>query len=518
MAKTKLSISLIKESIPLNEVIKAHTPQMELPHGKILYYQNNQPKKPKWLNNFFGNDVVDEGALLTKSAAAVILYQVNVEEQASRIFAVCFGFGKTLLKSNVTERRFGLRVTLNSVDPEKLRSIDINSMEAIPLNNRIQSSALSSIGNFNIDADKDMLKSVTGKTTNEELNGTLSGAESLSVSTDKKYNDMDDILRHCYTLYKSDRYKYNGFDWVDQIQAIKDSAKIKELNNRLIETLNSETPENIWTSIPEVVDYDITDSFQLKSDKNHDDLSIDIIKSEYPGGFTSSNVKSRKIKCLDATGSVMKSWSIYRCLYADFVIDNHQYLLNDGKWYEVELNYVRSVQDFYENVQLSDLPLPDYQWENEKKYNDETCKKYPGQYFLMDRKTIRQGGTPIEFCDIYTINKQFVHVKKYSGSCVLSHLFLQGLVSADNFFDLSYRQKANEKLEEAFKVSEEDISANDYEVVFVIAQKDLNADNRPNIPFFSKVSFKSVVSQLKRYGYKVSIKGIKITDRVEGGI
>lgn len=50
MEKTKLSISLIKEGIPLTGVVKANTPQMGQPHGKILYYQNNQPAKPKWLN------------------------------------------------------------------------------------------------------------------------------------------------------------------------------------------------------------------------------------------------------------------------------------------------------------------------------------------------------------------------------------------------------------------------------------------------------------------------------------
>ena len=515
MAKTKISISLIKESVPLDMVVKAGVPQLQLPNGQFLFYKSNQPVRPKWLDNFLGAAVVEE-ALLSKSVSAVILYQVDVGERVSRIFAICFGFGKSLLVSSVIERRFGLLVTLNSVGSDKLRSVDINSMEAVPLNNRIQSSALSSIGNFNIDVDKDLLKSVTGKTNDEEMNGTLSGADSLSVSTDKRYDEMDDFLRHCYALYKSNRYREAGFDWIDQIQAIKDTAKIEELNNRLIETLNSDEPVNVWTSIPEIVDYHSMGAFRLVSDTIYDDLSIDVIKSEFPNGFTLGNVKSRKVDYLNTDGSVMRSWSVYRCLYADFAENDHQYLLNDGKWYEVELDYVRSVQDFYNSVDLSKLPMPAYQWKDEADYNRHACEEHPDRYFLMDRKTIRLGGSPIEFCDIYTIDKQFVHVKKYSGSSVLSHLFLQGFVSASNFFDLSYRQKANEILQDPFKVSEGSISASDYEVIYVIAKKGIHDGERPEIPFFSKVSFKSIVSQLKRYGYKVSLQGINITYE-EGG-
>lgn len=144
-------------------------------------------------------------------------------------------------------------------------------------------------------------------------------------------------------------------------------------------------------------------------------------------------------------------------------------------------------------------------------YNQEVCKSNPQRYFLMDRKTIRMGGTPIEFCDIYTSDRQFVHVKKYSGSSVLSHLFFQGAVSAENFFNKEYREKVNEKLEDGFKVPTERITSSDYEVVFAIAKDNLQEGERPEIPFFSKVSFRSVVSRLRNFGYKVTLKGINRT-------
>lgn len=49
MAKTKLSISLIKEGIPINRVLKTDIPSLTLANGLILYYKNNQPVSPKWV-------------------------------------------------------------------------------------------------------------------------------------------------------------------------------------------------------------------------------------------------------------------------------------------------------------------------------------------------------------------------------------------------------------------------------------------------------------------------------------
>lgn len=514
MAKTKLSISLIKEGIPIGNVLKPGMPSLTLANGLTLYYKNNQPVSPKWVNSFLKGEHVGSESLQSKSVSAVILYQINVGEDVRRIFAVCFGFGRTLLESNVVEKRFGLLATLNSIDADKLRSVDINSMEAVPLNNRIQSSALAEIRNFNIDVDRDLLKSVTGKVSEGDLAGTVSGADTLSVSTDKSYDELEELLTLCYHLYKSDHYRDAGFDWIDQIQEIKDKTLIERLDELLLEEFNSANPTHIWTSIPEIIDYYSLESFKLKTDNIYDDLSISVLREEYGNNLSLNDIKKKKVTCLNVEETPVRNWSVYRCLYADLIFEGHQYLLNDGKWYEVDQDYVCKVRQYYEEATLSDIPMLDYKFKDEKDYNDAVCKEYSDRYCLMDRRTILQGGNPIEFCDIYSRDKQFIHVKKYNGSSVLSHLFFQGYVSAENFFDLEYRKKANKLLGDDFQVPETGtISASEYEVVFAIAKDNLQEGERPEIPFFSKVSFRSVSSRLKHYGFRVSIKGINRTFR-----
>lgn len=136
----------------------------------------------------------------------------------------------------------------------------------------------------------------------------------------------------------------------------------------------------------------------------------------------------------------------------------------------------------------------------------------PERYCLMDRNLIMFGGSRIEFCDLYSSERQMIHVKKYTGSSVLSHLFMQGLVSAESFLDKEFRALVNEKLGNEFTVPErdEDFSVSDYEVVYVIASRHIREDGKPQIPFFSKVSLHAAVKQLRRLKYRVSIKGVRL--------
>lgn len=63
MAKTKLSISLIKEGIPIGNILKLCIPLLTLANGLILYYKNNQPVSPKWVNSFLKGEYVGLGSL-----------------------------------------------------------------------------------------------------------------------------------------------------------------------------------------------------------------------------------------------------------------------------------------------------------------------------------------------------------------------------------------------------------------------------------------------------------------------
>lgn len=512
MAKTKLSILLIKEGINQEQVIKNGTLYMDLHNGNKLYYKVMPERSPKWVDSFFGDTIPADNPLKGRSVSAVILYDIEVEEGTHRIFAVCFGHGRSLLNSNVVERRFGLITTLSAVKPDHLRSIDVSTLDSIPLNSRVQASNLASIENFNIDIEKDLLKSVAGKSEQENVEGLLSGTDSLSLSTENTYNNISEILRSCYSLYKSDEYKTN-FEWVDQIQTIKDKELVEQLDNEMLARLHENEVENVWFSMPEIIDWEVVDYFKLKSENQYADIDISILKDEYSENLrTIKELKNIHVKCVDADNNVKKKWSVYRCIYADITYEGQQYLLNDGKWFKVNAQFAEKIEDNYNAISVCPLPLPEYAHENEKEYNETVSNAEPENYFLMDRNLVEYGGNRIEFCDLYSSGRQFIHVKKYAGSSVLSHLFMQGLVSAESFLDSEFRRLVNQKMANGFSVPvpPDEFSASNFEVVYVIVEKRVENDGRPHIPFFSKVSLNAVVKRLQRLKYKVSIKGIKL--------
>lgn len=75
----------------------------------VLYVRRSKPRKPRWLP-YFENLVAFAGAgALTASAAAVLLVK-----RKTRLYAVTFGYGRSLLADGAVEERFGLKATLNA--------------------------------------------------------------------------------------------------------------------------------------------------------------------------------------------------------------------------------------------------------------------------------------------------------------------------------------------------------------------------------------------------------------------
>ena len=120
----------------------------------------------------------------------------------------------------------------------------------------------------------------------------------------------------------------------------------------------------------------------------------------------------------------------------------------DGDFFEVTADYMGGLDAMLNKVPefTGNLPQSGSKW-SEDRYNKEASKK-PGR-LLLDKKTIRltYRTTPIEVCDILTSAKDLIHVKRKLNSSSLSHLFSQGLVSADlMLMSEEFRRKVRERI------------------------------------------------------------------------
>jgi uncharacterized protein (TIGR04141 family) len=133
----------------------------------------------------------------------------------------------------------------------------------------------------------------------------------------------------------------------------------------------------------------------------------------------------------------------------------------------------------------------------------------------LDKKLVYDGGPDkMEVCDILTRTGGFIHVKHRGSSSTLSHLFTQGLNSAERFLqDPDFREKAKEiassvdpEFATFFPQARPDPDA--HQISFVVITRS-NRDTLLTLPFFSVVSLRAAALRLRALGFKVSIAAVR---------
>lgn len=516
----KLSIYLIKQEYSsLEDIFKDHEKLESENINNVgdFYFGDSHVSPPSWIKKFFGsffdnNTDSDNLKIFTASSKAVFLATVE-----NRIFALAFGYGHTLLKPGVWEERFGLKVALNVIDAENLRSIDKKNMSIIPKLSKEQMTKDGTFADFRVDVEQDLIQGITGKTKNEDFGQTITGKDALSLSVKIDVSSIKDFLKDCYTRYNSDEYK-KEFAWIDQVAEIKDLKTVENLDNQLLEKIQNESFDKTWMAIPEILTWEDVSEFKFKQESFGDDIDLPtylgFLSDEEKQELSIEILKRHFVDCISASSDEnMHSWKVYNCLYCEIKNESQMHILSNGKWYQIENNFAKEVFDSFDSFkkQPVGVSLPECnQNEHEDKYNERVAGEVEN-ICSMDRQLVPHGGVGpgIEFCDLLTKDRKLIHVKHYGASSVLSHLFSQGLVSGELLLsDEEFREKLNTKLDELGKSdhklsnTSEKPRTSDYEIVFAIISK---SDSDLDIPFFSKVNIRNAKKRLDMLNYKVSL-------------
>ena len=223
MSKIALSISLVKEGVPDESVIKnAGTTHCSIENIGVLYFKDSNQKQARKIMDFFGAKY-PEGQngepvpnLYTANVQAVLVVKRQIDN-VLRTFLVTFGFGRNLINADCIQEKFGMLVVLNSIAPETVRSVDVNILESVPMHDRMQSSKLSKINTFNLNSERDLLRVVTGNTQaayKSRLGDSVTGSDTLKVSIDVTIDDLPNRLDEIYHIYQQTSYKDN-FSFID---------------------------------------------------------------------------------------------------------------------------------------------------------------------------------------------------------------------------------------------------------------------------------------------------------------
>ena len=522
MSKTRsFSIYLLKEGYVATNSLKDSNSlgdpiaQHNLPTGSSLYIADNDFRPPWWKSYFSIQQNINQAL-----KGAIVFLPVK-----NRCFALTFGHVSHNLEEASYEYDFGLRVTLNSVDPDKLKSLD-----SIEPNNarqqRIQLPIGSDLTYFDFDGDSTILKNLAGKVKEEykKLFKQVSGSSSIRISSDVGSEGLMELCEKLLVIYDSKEY-LTKFPGIHNISPVKDPKIVSRLNEKLVNAMRTKE-DNVILTLPTIVDHNeeicaifsgvgtglvyydifIDKYYEYLEERSfrYQDLDIEVLKRHQliltnEEGQSKGNAHS----------------SIFKCLIFDTALDQETkvYHLCDGNWYEVNSNYISELSSYLDPL-CKDSSLPNYKHSREEYFNSEVSED--SQFMIcLDKTNISpKGQKALEPCDIFEVIGDIAamhHIKISTVSSKLSHLFAQGLNSiellrgsesaVENFKKLIKEELIKKKDPKAeYGTFEKPIENKKFKVFFqIITHKDKNKKSK-NLPLFSRISLKNTMKKLRVMG------------------
>ena len=510
-----LAIHLIKKGLTAQDAIRAksklsrHSLKLSPEVTGELFVKTPPRRRPTWAQ-FFDGFVSESEFGWVGSSSAVLLVPID-----ERLFGITFGQGRYMLAPECSEDQFGLVVALNSIADGEFRSIDKKIFDAIARRTREQAGRFAAVREFGMDTEKDLLRAVTGRSSDEELGSLISGGDSLSVHIKTRITDLPDLLERYGTKSRQRAYR-KKYPWIDQISPITNKELKRKLDSEMLSMIRARQLDQCWLAPPAMMDwtrdrgfaygrpikYDIVQDIHLKS-------FLETVKN--PDAIEQADLDRRRIVIIGENDEPRDHWAVYRCLNCELEYKGDTYVLSDGRWYRVATDFVAQINQYYSTIPRFDVPLPEYQGGHEKDYNQGVVVRNDN-FANLDRDLIQIGRDSIEFCDLFSLTKDLIHVKRYAGSGVLSHLFNQGLVSAEYFqMDEGVRGIVSKKLPAKFQIIDtaRRPTPEEYRVVFAIISQ---SAGDLTLPFFSRVSARHVIKRLELIGYRVALAKISFSD------
>lgn len=520
MSKTRsFSIYLLKEGFVATNSLKDSNSlgdpiaQHNLPTGSSLYIADNDFRPPWWKSYFSIEQNINQAL-----KGAIVFLPVK-----NRCFALTFGHVSHNLKEESYEYDFGLRVTLNSVDPDKLKSLD-----SIEPNNarqqRIQLPIGSDLAYFDFDGDSTILKNLAGKVKEEykKLFKQVSGSSNIRISSDIPAEGLGGLCEELLIIY--DRAEYlTKFPDIHNISPVKDPVTINKLNEKLIDSVRSKE-DGVTLTLPTIVDYN-DELCAIFLGAGTSEICYDISIDKYY-----EYLKAQDFECQDLDIEVLKRhqltltngegqpkgsghFSIFKCLIFDVALDKdlEVYHLCDGNWYEVNKSYISELTSYLDPL-CKDSSLPNYNDTREENFSRSVAENNPFM-ICLDQTNISPKGQ-LEPCDIFEVMGDVAamhHIKISTVSSKLSHLFAQGLNSiellrgsesaVENFKKLIKEELIKKKDPKAeYGTFEKPIENKKFKVFFqIITHKDKNKKSL-NLPLFSRISLKNTMKKLRVMG------------------
>lgn len=443
---------------PTYDKLKKHDFEVEGCDCRFVYFEQKAAKKnPPWLE--FTNEKLPADQKITfnhtsKSPNGLLLIKVE-----GRVLAAAFGRSAgSYLHDESLELDFGIKTAMNMCGNEEIRQTKTQSTSITTTHIDRQVSKPSDSYMFGLSEAED-LKFISAHM-KADKNITLQGRDSLTLKVigDQKLS-WTKLIKQCRTfLSEFDKREYvNLFpNFKNFKQASPDDEM--ECDNALLEVINAKQFGKIQLSIPQFLsddEYSFSYTNSPKKENNiyaymEPDHLIDVLKIGKEK-IDIKKLKSKKVYAYSPTEDRVLSylkWSIYKCIIFEHKIGDRCFLLNAGRWVEVDGDFYKEIVDFVENrlkvepceEALKDIDISDLKEKKnlERKFNDSAVLLLPNSVkFDRAKLKIGNGKKDKEFCDILDIAAdgivRIINCKPYKGASSVNYLFSQAKFYTESF-------------------------------------------------------------------------------------
>lgn len=533
-----LSIRLLRQGKKVDDALRDDHGLQERPaEGARLFVQQTSPEPPSWFSFIGEFSAAPLAQLQNMSCGAVVFVFVTSDppNPVTRSMALTFGSAWHALDPNAFERNFGLRVALNSTPRANLKGLDVATLDATTMQRRVQASRKSDLSDFGIDYQRDLLRLATGIPTDRAFAASLSGKDVLTLRTRTSRSDVMKKCKKALKLFGENHYK-KDYAWIDYISPVRDDDRIADLDALAFEELErlvAGSPSDLHLAFPDVISPNESHEIgyfgvglRPGSKETFLELAIDDYVGQLRAGRFSEIANMSEIKnshhvavIEDGRRNSEYKKRIYECFVYELTDAGRTYVLFAGDWYLVDPNFHAEVERDFKAV-LKPAFIPFTECESERELIAELDKN-PDLLNLDQVKISPVGatGANLEPCDFFSRTRQFIHLKDGHSSAPISHLWNQGVVAAEAFvrdegFRKTLRKEAIKRQNrKPRKTGFETILPDgrskpipaDYTIVFGIMRTPYAKSGALGLPFFSKVSLRSVVSRIQTMSYPVEL-------------
>lgn len=515
-----------KDALATGKDLKHRTIKDGLGFTGTLFFKLGDEHEPTWADlvsahlkgktDFFPS---------TQSISAVLFVRT-----ANGHYAYSFGIGgRSLLRRDACVPDFGKKVVLSIVDPKKLRSMDLRTMRDQPFLTRQHATRGAQLRSFGVDTLQDHLRAVTGEPLAQHsgLATRVTGADSLSYRAKLEFTDLGSRSDSFLTAFNSNAYKnVADFKWVDQVTVVRAPQLISVLDGLMLDLVKQQTFD---LSPLDMVDWANAPTFSFGENVPEEERLEFISASDLVAhfghnalnGLTINQLKDTAIYCFygnDVNHS--ERWSAYDCIELDLVHNGIQYTFGAGRWSLVEPNFLQTVNDFVNALKVNAPVLPiavlaqDGNAKGDKideaKYIVRICNGN-ANYAKIHKcgHDVSFGGNVVELCDVYDVNRNFIHLKVWSSSQTFSALAMQGTNASefltDNQFVRDSRGLIQHVKPQFAGALPDDFQPRDYRVVFGLIRRQAGT-----IPFFSRLTLMRAAQRVRNHFFQVAFVQIPV--------